>query len=194
MWFHSSLPRAPLLPSAWGGCRGNPEIQIHEEEEEKMFFKAVPSFALQSYFEALPILAPCIVCFFLFPSTDRSRCTHRGTHACTCIVQRKTCTNMPSMLTSSCPTSVPTLFFSLAFSPHPWDHYSLSSLFFPSLAHSSPSSLYLSQEIWAPLASTVFRLSSGRSSGSRGKELGSISSRVATAFTSRVGERDGTIT
>lgn len=106
-----------------------------------MFFKAVPSFALQSYFEALPILAPCIVCFFLFPSTDRSRCTHRGTHACTCIVQRKTCANMPSMLTSSCPTSVPTLFFSLAFSPHPWDHYSLSSLFFPSLAHSSPSSI-----------------------------------------------------
>lgn len=76
-----------------------------------MFFKAVPSFALQSYFEALPILAPCIVCFFLFPSTDRSRCTHRGTHTCMCIVQRKTCANMPSMLTSSCPTSVPTLFF-----------------------------------------------------------------------------------
>lgn len=33
--------------------------------------------------------------------------------------------------------------FSLTFSPHPWDHFSLGSLSFPSLAHSSPSSLSL---------------------------------------------------
>lgn len=40
-----------------------------------MAYRAVPSFASESYFEALPILGTYIVCLFLFPATDRNRCT-----------------------------------------------------------------------------------------------------------------------
>lgn len=40
-----------------------------------MAYRAVPSFASESYFEALLILGTYIVCLFLFPATDRNRCT-----------------------------------------------------------------------------------------------------------------------
>lgn len=108
-----------------------------------MACRALPSFASESYFEALPILGfkiTYIVCLFLFLLIDRNRCTkyrHTNMHTRNAEKDRG---NTLSWLTSSCTTSVPTV-SSLILLPHPWNHFSLGSLSFPSLAHSSPSSL-----------------------------------------------------
>lgn len=162
-----------------------------------MAFRAVCSLAPESRFKALPILGVSIGCLFLsLKSTQtqgRTRAytdcrarpvrTRRHTDACflpsvqpqflACFLAPLITPLEPLLPLPFCP-----VLGGLALS-HPF--------LFP------PPCRRVLHGLWAPLASTVFRLASGMSSGSRGKGLGSISSRVATAFTSRVGEREGTI-